>query len=260
MRTSATLLTALAALGLAGGPVPCEVAVVAARPDAPAPKAEPVDPPLSIAGPNRVDPYRLVRLTAQGGPAGAARLWDVEPLDDPAAAVDVAGAGDGEAFAFVAPPGRYRVELLAVAGGARPAIKRVRLTVTIGPEVAPEPKDDDPKPPAPKPPAPAGFRVIFVREAGAALPAWVQSVPVRQYLDSHCAKGADGRPEWRLFDPDQQFAAKESPTMKAMFEATRPSMGVIPGVSITVAGKGEYHPLPATLAEGLALLRRYGGE
>ena len=254
MRATALLLTLLC---VSGGPRPCEVV---ARPDVPAPKADVGPIKLSIAGPARVDPYRLVRLTVGGGPAGSAYLWDVEPLDDPAAAVDFAGVVDGEALTFVAPPGRYRVELLAVAGGDRPKISRVRHTVTIGlPEPVPkppQPKPDDP--PAPRPGEP--LRVLFVRESGAPTPAYLQSAELLEYLKRKCAKGPTGQPEFRVYDPQQVVTDRESATMKALWEAVKPKLGGGPQVAVGVGSSVTLLPLPADLPALMTLLRKYGGE
>lgn len=255
MRATALLL---ALLCVSGGPVPCEVA---ARPDkGPAPRADVAPVKLGIAGPARVDPYRLVRLTAQGGPAGAAYLWDVEPLDDPAAVVDYAGVVDGEALTFVAPPGRYRVELLAVAGGDRPKISRVRHTVTIGPP-GPAPQPKPPKPDDPPAPKPVGdFRVLFVRESGAPTPTYLQSAELLAYLNRKCAKAANGLAEWRVYDPQQVVTDRESPTMKALWEAVKPKLGGGPQVAVGVGSSVTLLPLPADLPALMTTLKKYGGE
>ena len=248
------------ALG-AAGPVPCDAAVSVLRQQEPAPAPKPVAPPrLSIGGATEVKPYRLVRLTAQGSAAGSEYLWDVEALDDPAVVVDWASTPDAETILWTAPPGRYRVELL-VLGQAKPKIGRVRTTVTIGdpPAPAPKPKPVDPKPVDPKPAT--AFRVIFVREAGAPVPTWLSSVEVREYLDRKCVKGADGRPDWRVYDPQQVLTANESPTVKAFWEAVKPQLGQLPQVAISRAPEdGQLYPMPKTLAEGMKLLKSIGGE
>lgn len=126
----------------------------------------------TIDGPAAVPRDRLVRLAAKGVPAKAGLVWRVYPREG----VDRADAPKGR-LQFVAPPGRYTVELLAVTvGDDEVAIEEATFTVTVGGEALPPPKPDDP------PPAPSGglyFVVIrpdapadpaFTRVMG--LPAW----------------------------------------------------------------------------------------
>lgn len=264
MKRALTLLLVLPTLCLAVGPVPCEAQAPPAP--LPAPKADPIPPPLAIGGPLVVPRDRAVRLTAQGISAGSGLLWEVVPLDDKDAYLDWVSSSsqDTEQIILVAPPGRYAVELLVFSIDAgKPRIKKVKAVLTVQGAIPP-PKVDPVEPaPAPKPKDTGpvtGLRVIFVRESSAKTPLTISSAAVRSYLDKKCAKAANGQPEWRVYDPQQELSATESPTMKAMWEAAKPKLGTLPQMIVTSDQRGEIHPLPATDAEALTILKTYGGE
>jgi hypothetical protein len=116
------------------------------------------DPP-KIAGPDKVDPYRLAKFSVTGLGPDDSVLWKVRPLD----AVNdgkvdfTAGGNSGQSVEWVAPPGKYRVEVII----ARPVMGKFTLAgdekiVTIGPGAPapkpdPKPKPDPVPPPKPKP-------------------------------------------------------------------------------------------------------------
>ena len=272
------------------GPVPCEVAArqepapppKPADPPAPAPKPadppapapKPADPPaparLSIGGATEWEPFTIVKLNAQGLPPKAGQKWKVKPIDDPAAKVSWATGRNVVSPEWVAPPGRYAVELSAgwLDADGILHLDDVEVTVTIkawGPTPLPQPPPKiDPKkvdpvtPPAPKPGA--NLRVLIVRESGSPRPVWLSSPAVLEYLKRKCAKGPAGHPEWREYDPQQVVSDKESPTMKAMWEATKPNLGQLPQIAVATDTSGQLYPLPADEASALQLLKQYGGE
>ena len=51
----------------------------------------------------------------------------------------------------------------------------------------------------------------------------------------------------------------ENDTLKKLWAATKPQLGTLPVIVIVTDQKGEVLPLPATEAETLDLLKRYGG-
>lgn len=116
----------------------------------------------------------------------------------------------------------------------------------------------------PEPAAAGALRVVVVYES-AELPKLppdqlncLYSLRVREYLDSHCAKGPDGKtPEFRIYDKDSD-PSKDSPAMAQLFGRQRKSLPWI------VVAKGNRivaeAPLPGDTEAMLKLLRKYGGE
>lgn len=81
--------------------------------------------PLTISGPDRADPYRLVVLVPENADPDAAAIWDIEPADR----ADVRELPDGSVV-FTGQPGTYRVKLRTIKGKVvTPATK----VVVIGP-------------------------------------------------------------------------------------------------------------------------------
>jgi len=78
---------------------------------------------------------------------------------------------------------------------------------------------------------------------------------VREYLTQRCAKDADGRPQFRIFDKDNDLA-KESAIWRQAWERPRQS---IPWILISNVSQMHEGPLPATPEATLELLRKYGG-
>lgn len=166
----------------------------------------------------------------------------------------------------------YRVYAYGAKGdkASDPALCTV-VVGTPGPGPTP-PGPTPPVPPGPTPPNPptpvpvTGFRVLFVYEATDGQPSLtkeqlntIYSTQIREYLNRKCAKD-DGRPGWRTWDKEVVLTAKESPTWKALWDAVKPQVKAYPSVVIVTDQKGEVFPLPATEAETLALLKKYGGE
>lgn len=161
------------------------------------------------------------------------------------------------------------VELLLVPIGAKGAadVKRVGITARAqDPIPPPKPKPDEPV--KPDPPTPGGeLRVLFIAESSAKhapeVTHTLNSTKVAAYLNARCAKGPGGHPEWRRYDPDTVFGAKESPTMRALFadslaEAKRQGPAAL---VVAVGTDARVYPLAGmTEAEVLDLLRRAAGD
>lgn len=97
----------------------------------------------SIEAPEKVPAYTLARCKAKDVPPKAAVLWRVFPADNVSKA-----AGPKEALEFVAPPGKYRVELVVIVSGKDGlTVDEAAAIVTILP---PGPG------PGPAPPSPGG--------------------------------------------------------------------------------------------------------
>jgi hypothetical protein len=100
--------------------------------------APPLCAQLRIEGEAKVKPYKIVRLEAKGQDEKAGILWRVNPSRD----IDKALSHKSQLH-FVAPPGTYQVECLAlrIAPDGSTTIESVDTTVTISatPEIKPIP-------------------------------------------------------------------------------------------------------------------------
>lgn len=106
-------------------------------------------PQPKITGETNVKPYQLVRLKAENVCERAGLRWRVYPPTG----VDTATTPRG-LLEFVAPPGTYDVELLAIGvTDGVVSISEARVKVTVGGD-GPGPKPPEPNPPGPIPPDP----------------------------------------------------------------------------------------------------------
>jgi len=159
-----------------------------------------------------------------------------------------------------------RVELLAIPEGAKTDVdvQRVTLDVDAGdsPRPPPIPPVPPPDPPSPAPIPVAGFRVLIVYESGdltkmpAAQQAILYSKTLRDYLNVKCVAGPDSKTrEWRIFDKDVDTSG-ESAVWQAVMKRPR---SAVPWIVISDGKAGHEGPLPATVDETLALLKKWGG-
>lgn len=113
----------------------------------------------SLVAPAKVGPNKLLRLSVEGVPAGAAVVWmfDQDKLD---------AQENGSQLVAVGPPGRYTITALVVqlADGKTTAVKLTALVEVEGAEGKPAPKPEDK--PAPKPTAKAALGKLLVGTAG----------------------------------------------------------------------------------------------
>lgn len=232
---------------------------------------------VAIQGPERSEPYKLLKFEAIGVPATAHFDWIVfavnAPKDkDPSLVADVDESGGK--MQFTAPPGKYIVRVVSFVGGEKTEAK---ANVIIGemPPVPPAP-DPQPTPPTPPPgPTPTpigdGLRVLIILEEQdyANLPpgqrACLSDGDVIDFLNTNCEKGADGKtPEWRRWDDDytdDQIALMPPNWQKAYRDAIRESGGKRPYVIISNPKKGQppgvAMPLPETKEEFMAELQKW---
>lgn len=225
---------------------------------------------LKITGEVKVAPNHIVRLEASGDTDGAGLIWDVSPEE----LTDIEEIG--KRLLFAAGPGTYKVKVRAVrVKDGRTTIETARVTVVVGeppppvPPVPPGPVPPGPNPPIPPvppvPPAPiptAGFRVLIVEDASARNKlaptqlAVLFDKNVRDYLRAKCVKGPDGvTGEWRIWDQGADASAEGKLWQEAM---KRPRQAV-PWIIISDGKTGFEGPLPTTVDETLALLKKYGG-
>lgn len=174
---------------------------------------------------------------------------------------------------FAATPGRYKLRLRAAAVVDGKAVLSDPVVTTV---VAGNPPDPDVDPPGPKPPDPPappgpnpapipdpGFRAMIVFESAdlsklpAAQAAHVLSGPLRTYLTGHCVAEPGGQKAWRFYDKDVD-ASRDLPVWKTALERVRGKP--TPWLIVSNGKAGFEGPLPATVNDTLALLKKYGGE
>ena len=127
--------------------------------------------------------------------------------------------------------------------------------IDVSPDNKPEPT------PTPVPEPVKSFRVIFVKESGQTLAGEQLAIPgakeIREYLTAKTTPEGN-QPGWREYDPQQQ-TANEQPTMKALWEAAKPSLLPAPCLVVEVNGKATVMPFPKTVAEAVETLKKAGG-
>lgn len=159
-----------------------------------------------------------------------------------------------------ASPGFWRLDsntlLVAVLGAvlALPSMKGCSIPNPFTPK-PPAPQ------PAPEPPKPSKLMVLIVtpNDVSAVPPAQMAvftSGAVRDYLNAHCLAGTDGKtPEYRVWNENVQVVG-ESDLWKTAMGRPRKSLPWI----IVNYGSGLFEgPLPVTVDDTLALLKKYGG-
>lgn len=241
------------------------------QPVAPAPPADPDAVPTLAYG----QIYVVQSETAFILLASPRELVTITPTPGPIAVrgVFVDGTGKVEtrtfqskyvAFVDAGETTSGRVELIAIPTGVtdESAISRQLLEVNHGPQ--PPPKPVDPVDPVDPPtPAPTGFRVVFAYETAAALTREqlniLNSTQITAFLNANCAKGADGRADWRKWDRDILISPRESPTIVELWNAAKPKLGTLPQMIVAVDGRATVMDLPATEVETLAKLKTIAG-
>lgn len=218
---------------------------------------------IRIAGETKVNPYKIVKLNVDGVPPKAGVIWRISPDKD----IDKSSASTKTKLEFVAPPGEYRVEALAItlSTDGTTDIQEAKATVVIGTPKPPEPVPPDPGPgptPVPPTPAPTGFRVLMTYETSQSMPQAQANIlyaqSVRDYLQSKCVVGEDKKTkEWRIWDKDVDTTHEGKFWQEAM---KRPKAST-PWIQIYAGGKLAHEGvLPADVDAALALLKKHGGE
>jgi hypothetical protein len=167
---------------------------------------------------------------------------------------------DSKTAVVSGPAGSYRLMAYTARGDlpSDPAI----CTVVIG-TPGPTPGPTPPAPPVPPaPPIPGeGLRVLVVYETAelSKLPPGqvnaLYSSDVRAYLNAKCSQGTGGARNWRVWDKDIDATNDEAWTREAL---KRPRQS-LPWVVITNGTGGFEGPLPGSVDDTLALLKKFGG-
>lgn len=155
------------------------------------------------------------------------------------------------------------VELLVIPPGITDEKDVIRRAIEVDNGAGPRPPPS-PDPPTPEPsPAPiplAGLRVLIVFEEmqkhllPAGQKAIISGAPMRDYLDSRCALGSDGKTrEYRIWDKDILLGGAPKHWRDAM-QRTR---GQVPWIVVSNGKNGFEGPLPATVEETKALINKF---
>lgn len=172
---------------------------------------------------------------------------------------DVVKPVPGVYLGFALRPGVYKVGVIVAKDVGGKAVLGQPQVVVVTVKGDPIPPGPDPKPdPKPIPPLPDGFRVLVVYETAEKLSqghaAVIGSTEVRKYLNEKCLK-VGGQPEYRFFDKDTPLV-KESEVWKAAMILKRDSL---PWLIVGDGKNGYQGPLPASVAETMAILKKFGG-
>lgn len=205
---------------------------------------------VSILGETKVEPNKLVRLKADGADPKSGLVWRVYPPT-----VDKATTGKG-LLEFVAAPGAYRVELLAItlAPDGTTVIAEAVASVVVGGEPMPDPKPDPGPKPNPKPIAKAW--VVIVEETAEAREGRGKMVTDKDLHGYISGKG------WklRMTDKDVVDANGKTPADLAPYVARAKSKGLpffcVVDQDGTIRTEGV---LPETAADLLDALKKVGG-
>jgi hypothetical protein len=85
----------------------------------------------------------------------------------------------------------------------------------------------------------------------------LNSAELREWAKTHCDKGPDGAPEFRVLDKDAD-ASRMSAKWRERFERSRTMP--TPNIAVSDGRRGAEGDLPLTLNEVKAVLRRYAGD
>lgn len=247
-------------------------ALIAQEPPAPPPKPTP-----KIEGPSLASPGQELRLSVTGLTTpplsegiGKLQEWSTKVnllVDSPDGGEAVADTD--LSLGLGAQSVRFRVFFTPTRGGVyflvlhdANADQVVTKRITVGP-VEPPPPNPPPGPhDPPAPPIPlSGLRVLILEETGdrqklpSSQAAILTSTEVRAVLNTKCAKGPGGLPEFRLFDADADLSLQE----KHWQDAAKLKRDSLPWLVISDGKQGYQGPLPPTIPDMLALIAKFGG-
>lgn len=227
-------------------------------PDPPTPnpdKAHPVVLPVEV----KADVGRMTKLT---GKSLADITWLIPP--ETVAMVDVHIAGNA-VLLTPTKDGTFSIGAVCIADKGISSPVWARIIAGKGPMPPPPP----PPPPGPDPkPSPApipviGNRCLIVYETAdlAKMPAAqmqiIYSKLVRDYLNSKCVLGADGKTkEWRMWDQNVSVGAES----KLWQDAMARSRTSVPWLIVSTGNSGVEMPLPANVDETMKILKQHFGE
>ena len=235
--------------------------------------------PVDATAPSKVavGTFRFVTLTGHEGPV----TWDftgagLKTFDATGPVIGTHADGPAEPDVYTPPagpclavfgrvPGTVTVAAWGIRDGKPAKVASLVIEVTGArppPEPGPGPKPEPTPTPSTSPFTESGFRVLMTFDPNPPTPrsgeqnSVLYGKAVREYLDSHCVKGPDGRTaEARIYASNTDLSA-DRPTWRDAFGKRGGSDWILIG-----DGKSGYSgPLPKNEADALELLRKYGGQ
>lgn len=210
---------------------------------------------VTITGDKNVASGKLVRLTADGVADSAKYRWKVTGTSTP----DCVKLDNR--LIFTGPAGSYKVSLLVIDFDKKD-FAEVETVVTIGeppdPGPTPGPTPDPGPTPGPAPIPTKGLRVLITYESAdlAKLPSKqrviLDSKLLSDYLSANCVKEGK-QPEFRIWDKDTD-TSNASQVWKEAMKRERKSL---PWILISNGTAGYEGPLPSTVDDTLALVKKY---
>ena len=156
-----------------------------------------------------------------------------------------------------------RVELFVVPVGLKAEAEVIRRVLDVGSGVGPQPPPPKPEPEDIAPIKVDGFRILMVYDSRnshlmpASQLAILTAGEIRQYVIDKCAVGPDGRTkEFRVLSPTQDISG-ESKLWKDAMALPRKAL---PWLVVSNGKTGYSGPLPATVADTMVILKKYGGQ
>ena len=151
-------------------------------------------------------------------------------------------------------------ELILVPVGVMDAKDIVRQVLVVsgqGPQPPPVPDPDDPI--VPDPVTPAKLQIVIIEDPSESIPPAQVAIrdgqALRDYATTHCTI-TNGTPDIRKLSIRQDVSAEPEWIKKAFAEPR----SKLPFLVVSNGKAGAAVPLPMTLEETMAILKRYGGE
>lgn len=196
----------------------CSLNPIFAQDPAPAPPAPtpPIEEKIKLTfEPENPQPGQLVRIQLKGVKMveGTSIFWDVLNGDRILDKDHLEDLGNRLLLSDNPKDTKipYRIRVFGVSNGKQFGAA-TEFFLGSKPPVPPAPNPVDPKPDV-KPTK--GTAIILWEEKGSSveITSTIDSVPLREYLASHCLLAADNRPQYRFYDDDLEDAAlRNSPT------------------------------------------------
>ncbi len=200
-------------------------------------------------------PVPLVELhaTTKGGIV----RWLVVPVGASPAATLLSASTDNHTMHFGS-VGQGQWVIYAWTSVKNVATDAAICTVTVG-NVPPGP-GPGPNPPGPAPIPDPGLHVLMVYESETTLTPpqrlVLTSQLVRDWLNTHCVKGPDGKtPEWRIWDANTNVTAESKSWQNAMARKRDKLPWII--ISNPSKGGGYEGPLPESISTAIEKLSQY---
>jgi hypothetical protein len=233
----------------AGNGLGAQVSMKAFHPDVAV--VDHIMPALDVEGPKEFKRDTIASYKPTGLPDKAAVIWDAD--EDKLSLKEVAGQ-----LLVAGPPGEYklRARMVVLDKDGKTNIETVRLTFKIlgVPDPLPPPGPKPPPGPTPDPTPTPDPSTLPAKQLNV-----LYDKGIRDYLNSKCVKGDDGKtPAWRIWDKDVDASKDDKVWGEAMTKAKGVTGFKTPWLVVSNGKTGFSGPLPADTTSALTLLKKYG--